>query len=73
MINSPAFLTFRSDKGENYRMPYGGGFKVMYISPQLSPEDKEKVLGLTPSILGMDILCKFQVYVDKKKVMLTLA
>jgi hypothetical protein len=72
MINSPVFLTFRSDKGDNFKIPYGSGFRVMYISPQLPPEDREKALGLTPSILGMDILCKFKVYVDKKKVVLTL-
>jgi hypothetical protein len=71
IINRPVFLIFKSPKDE-YRLTYGSGFQIVCIPSSATPEEREKLLRYTPCVLGMDILRKFQVYVDKKKVELTL-
>jgi hypothetical protein len=71
MINHPVNLTFKSSKDE-YKMTYSSGFQIVIIPPQITGDDREKMLRYCPSVLGMEILQKFQLYLDKKKVELTL-
>jgi len=71
IINHPVILTFHSDEG-NHKINYASGFQIVCIPPNATPEEKEKMRRYTPSVLGMEILGKFQVYVDKKKAELTL-
>jgi hypothetical protein len=71
IINHPVNLTFKSSK-EEYKMTYGSGFQIVIIPSHITGEDREKMLRYCPSVLGMEILGKFQLYVDKRKVELTL-
>ena len=71
IINRPVFLTFRSNKAE-HKITYSSGFEVVCIPHDATPQERESMLRYTPCILGMDILDKFEVYVDKRKVELTL-
>ncbi len=71
MINHPVQLTFGSND-TSHRITYGSGFQVVCIPPDASPETREKMIKYTPCVLGMDILSKFKMYLDKKKVELTL-
>ena len=72
MINRLATLTFRSDNQE-CKISYNSGFRVICVPPDATAEQREKILRHTPSVLGMDILlAKFSIYVDDKKVELTL-
>lgn len=72
VINRPVFLTFSATNDETYKLPYSQGFQIVCISKDASPDEKEKLRRYTPPVLGMDILDKFKIYVDKKKVELTL-
>jgi hypothetical protein len=71
MINRLVTLTFKSDDGE-YKIQYSSGFRVVCFPQHIPSEQREKLLRFTPSVLGMDILSKFEVPVNKKKVELLL-
>lgn len=70
MINMLVVLTFRTGVNE-LRQNYSSGFRVICIPTDISPEQREKMLRYTPSVLGMDILSKFEIVVNKKRVELT--
>lgn len=72
IINSPVRLTFGSNSNL-HTITYSSGFQIIIIPPNTSPEMREKMIRYTPCVLGMDILVKFKLYLDKKKVELTLA
>jgi len=44
----------------------------MCFPREMPPDKRERLLRLTPSVLGMDVLCKFKTCIDKKRVELTL-
>jgi hypothetical protein len=67
MINSPVDLVFESGSGK-FKVDYDSGFRVHCIPPSASQDDRELMLRHTPSVLGMDVLVKFEVRVDKRKV-----
>lgn len=71
MINSPVRLTFSSGK-DRHTVNYDSGFRITCIPPSTKAEDREKLLRFTPSVLGMDVLSKFDLHIDKKRVELTL-
>jgi len=73
IINKPVILTFRSEKGEEYKIRYSSGFIVILAPSNLSSEDRERFLGLTPNVLGMDVLTKFKIHIDKHTTVLELA
>ncbi len=70
-INHPVYLTFGSDRNR-HTITYAAGFRVTCIPPDVEEEEREKMLRYTPSILGMDLLSKFNLYLSKKKLELTL-
>jgi hypothetical protein len=72
LINCPVRLTFGKEK-EKYTVHYDSGFRVVPIPLNLEHEEREKLLQQTPSVLGMDVLEKFKLYLDKRKVELTVA
>lgn len=67
MINRLVILTFKSDKKEA-KIRYSSGFRVICIPTDLDKNVREKMLRYTPSVLGMDILTKFEVYLNKRNV-----
>lgn len=71
IINRLVILTFKSNK-EEHKIRYSSGFMVICIPPNVTSEEREKLLRYTPSVLGMDILGKFKMYMGKNKVELTL-
>jgi len=71
IINRLVFLTFKSGK-EEHKIRYSSGFRVTCIPPNVTREEREKLLRYTPSVLGMDILNKFETRISKRKVELTL-
>ena len=71
IINYPVYLTFGSNNNL-HRMTYSSGFQIVCVPQGVSPEMREKMIRYTPCVLGMDILCKFKLYLDKKKFELTL-
>jgi hypothetical protein len=71
MINSAVFLTFSSSEGKDFRINYSSGFRVTCLPSDLDRECREKLLRFTPSVLGMDVLAKFEVYISKKRIELT--
>jgi len=71
IINRLVILTFKSNK-EEHKIRCSNGFRVTCISPSVTSEEREKLLRFTPSVLGMDILGKFKMYMDKNKVELRL-
>jgi len=70
MINRPVNLTFKSNKAEHTIKC--SSFIVICSPPNISKEDREKLLRYTPNVLGMDILRRFKTTIDKNKVELTL-
>jgi hypothetical protein len=72
MINRPVSLTFSAINDQPYKIPYAQGFQIVCIPAQASEEEQEKLRRYTPSVLGMDILRKFKIYIDKKKVELSI-
>jgi hypothetical protein len=70
MINCPVKLTFGNE--QKYTVPYDSGFRVVVIPNEIDRQQREKLIRYTPSVLGMDVLQKFKVYIDKKKVELTI-
>ena len=71
MINRLVTITFKSNKKE-HKIKYSSGFRVVCIPPNIESEEREKLLRYTPSVLGMDILAKFEIYINKDKVELNL-
>ena len=72
MVNCPVRLTFGKDNNAEFCVHHDSGFRLVLVPPNTSKEDREKLIGATPSVLGMDIvLDKFKLYVDKRKVELT--
>jgi len=67
MINRLVILSFKSNE-EEYKIRYSSGFKVICIPPNITSEEREKILRYTPNVLGMDILTKFKIYINKHKV-----
>jgi hypothetical protein len=67
LINHPVNLTFESGN-DRLRINYGNGFRVNCLPADAKVEDRELMLRHTPSVLGMDVLSKFEVRIDKKKV-----
>lgn len=71
MINRLVTLTFRSGEDE-HTTKYSSGFRVVTAPPNISREEREKILRYTPSVLGMDVLSKFETRVTKNEVELIL-
>ena len=69
MINREVILTFQS-KQDEHKIKCSK-FIVIHIPPDITGETREKMLRYTPNILGMDILTKFKVCVDKNQVEIT--
>jgi len=69
-INREVILTFKSNQDE-HRMKLGS-FRVNCVPPNLTGEEREKLIRLTPNVLGMDILRVFKIYLDTNRVELTL-
>jgi len=70
MINRLVILTFKSNKDE-YKIRCSN-FLVNCIPPQLKGEEREKMIRYTPNVLGMDVLRRFRVCIDKNIVELTI-
>jgi len=66
VLNRKVTLTFGANDKE-YKVSCGS-FKVVVVPPQLQGEEREKMLRYTPSVLGMDILRKFQTTIMKNRV-----
>lgn len=70
MINRLVILTFKSKEGE-YKIKCGS-FLVICVPPDARGEEREKIIRLTPNVLGMDVLRRFRTCVDKNQVELIL-
>jgi len=70
MINRPVILTFKSN--EDKHKIKCSCFIVICVPPNIKGEEREKMIRYTPNVLGMDILCRFGVFVNKNQVELTL-
>jgi hypothetical protein len=71
MINCPVKLTFGKGNSHEYCVHHDSGLRLIMIPPTVTGEDREKIIRHTPSVLGMDVIERFQLYLDKKKVELT--
>jgi len=69
-INREVIVTFKSNQDE-HRMKFGS-FRVNCVPPNLTGEEREKLIRLTPNVLGMDILRRFRTCVDENQIELTL-
>jgi len=70
MINRQVILTFKSNEDE-YKIKCGS-FIVTCVPPNMTGEEREKMIRYTPNVLGMDILRRFRTCVDKNQVELIL-
>lgn len=70
IINREVTLTFKSNEDE-YKVKCGG-FEVICVPPNITGEEREELIRLTPNVLGMDILRRFKVWVYKNEVELIL-
>jgi hypothetical protein len=70
-INREVILTFKSNQDE-YRIKFGS-FRVNCIPPDLTREERERLIQVTPNVLGMDILRLFKTYLDINHVELVLS
>jgi hypothetical protein len=66
MINTHLELTFVTDEGE-YRL-LRSGFMVVCPPDNLEEKLRKRMIEVTPSVLGMDVLSKFDVHIYKKRV-----
>lgn len=67
IINREVELTFATDQGEHKITR--SGFMVVCPPSDINEETRKRLIELTPSVLGMDILGKFDVHIyDKKRV-----
>jgi hypothetical protein len=71
IINCPVRLIFGTDN-QKHSVPYDNGFRIVVIPNNIKPEERKKLIRCTPSVLGMDVLEKFKLYIDKKRVELTI-
>lgn len=71
IINREVDLTFNGDEGQ-HKIKCSGGFIVILIPPNLSNEEREDLIRLTPNVLGMDILRRFRTVVEENRVELIL-
>jgi len=71
MINRPVYLTFSAVNGQTYKVNYAQGFQIVCIPAHADKDEQEKLRRYTPCVIGMDILQKFKLYVDKRKVELS--
>jgi len=70
MINRLVILTLKGDRGE-WKYNYSSGFRVICAPPNLTGEEREKFLRYVPCVLGMEILAKFDFFMNEDKVELT--
>lgn len=70
MIDRQVELTFIAD-GEEYKVSRSG-FVVICPPDNIDAKTREEMLKLTPSVLGMDVLSRFDIHVHKKRVELDL-
>ena len=70
MIDKEVELAFFGDDGE-YKVTRSG-FVVICPPENIDAKTRQKMLELTPSVLGMDVLSKFDIHVYKKRVELDL-
>lgn len=71
VINHPVYLRFGS--ATNLRtITYSSGFQIVCLPSSATPSERETMARYTPCVLGMDILGKFKMYLDKKKIELTI-
>ena len=66
MINRRVVLTFKWEKDE--RRIVCSCFRVNCIPPNVKGKDREESLRYIPNVLGMDILRRFKIYVDRNLV-----
>jgi len=66
IVNRPVEIVFNTSDKESYRVSQSG-FKVVPAEHEDEAIRKE-LLARTPSVLGMDILNKFQIHITRKKV-----
>lgn len=70
MVDKQVELIFIAD-GKEYRVPRSG-FVVICPPDNIDAKTKQEITELTPSVLGMDVLSKFDIHVYKKRVELDL-
>lgn len=73
IINRLVTLTFKSSEKQEYKINFSSGFMVTCTPPNIKQEEREILIRCTPSVLGMNILTKFETYVNKRRVKLTLS
>lgn len=71
IVNCPVNLIFGSDE-QKHKIVMDGGLKIICVPPDKEPQEREKLLQFTPSVLGMDVLGNFDVHIYKKRVELEL-
>ena len=71
MINRLVILTFKAERGE-WKYNYSNGFRIVCCPENLKGEEREKFLRYVPCVLGMEILTKFDIFINKDKVEFTL-
>lgn len=67
MINKHVALIFDSGR-EHYKVNYDNGLKVICAPLNLKGEERERYLALTPCVLGMDVLHRFETRISRDKV-----
>jgi hypothetical protein len=70
VLNKQVDLIFSTDDGE-YKLPRSG-FMVTCPPDNVQGKEREKIVELTPSVLGMDVISHFDLHVYKKRVELVL-
>lgn len=66
MINRPVEVIFKTSDNDFYKIPQSE-FRV--LSPEHEdPEKRRMLVKLTPCVLGMDILSKFEIHILRKSV-----
>jgi len=66
MINRSVELIFKTSENDFYKIPQSG-FRV--CSPEdKDPEKRKRMVELTPCVVGMDVLSKFEIHIYKKKI-----
>ena len=65
LLNMQVQLIFSATDGQEYRISQSG-FTV--ISPPKDAPKREEIVALSPSVLGMDILSKFDIHIYQKKI-----
>lgn len=70
VINRQVILTFKSNK-ETHQITCGS-FMITTIPPNITGEEREKLIRYTPNVLGMDVLRNFKTVVTKDEVELVI-